>query len=542
MLKQLQISNIILIESTEIHFEKGLNVLSGETGSGKSAIMDALCLVAGERTDISLIRKGAERGIVEAVFDIEGIPCVSEALDEGGIDYIKGEELIIRREINASGKSRAFINSQLAQIGLLRKVAGILLDMIGQHANQRLLSTEHHRKIVDVFGGLENKRNAFSQSWDEENAVRHQLSELINSEAQRLRDIEVCRMEIEEIQNAALKEGEDEDLFAEYSLLTNAGDLARNVNEVTQALTGEKNAVLTTLSKQRNNLENLRRIDPSLDETAKSFENALLELQEIAYSLRNYQSRIEHNPERADNINERLTLINRLKRKYGSSVNEIQTYLKQSSEKLNALENADAQIDDLKARLKVLEQHNNVLSQELSESRKQTAKNLEKMLVKQLRALNMPKVEFLVEITQQKRTRSGDDHVEFYLIPNIGEHKIPIKDCASGGELSRLMLALQTILAGKEQIPTLIFDEIDANIGGETAVVVGEKLKEISQKHQVLCITHFPQVASQAHHHLQISKSERKGRTISFVKSLDPEARREEIARMLGGHAYAERT
>lgn len=535
MLKQLHISNIILIESAEIHFEKGLNVLSGETGSGKSAIMDALSLAAGERTDIGLIRKGAERAVVEAIFDIDHIPSVSEALDEAGIDHRKGEELIIRREINASGKSRAFINSQLAQIGLLRKVSCDLLDIIGQHANQRLLSTDQHRKIVDIYGGLESKRNVFSQSWDEENAIKHQLNGLITTEAQRLRDIEVCRMEIEEIQNAALKDGEDEELFSEYSLLTNAGDLARNVNEVSQALSGEKNSILATLSKQRMNLENLRRIDPSLEETVKSYENALLELQEIAYTLRNYQSRIEHNPDRADQINERLTLINRLKRKYGSTVADIQTYLKQSQEKLHSLENADVQIEELKTRLKDIEQKNNLLCKDLSESRKQTAKHLEKMLIKELRALNMPKVEFIVEIIEQKRTRSGDDHIEFFLIPNIGEHRIPIKDCASGGELSRLMLALQTILAGKEQIPTLIFDEIDANIGGETAVVVGEKLKEISHKHQVLCITHFPQVASQAHHHLQISKTERKGRTVSNVKLLDVEARREELDRMLGG-------
>lgn len=245
----------------------------------------------------------------------------------------------------------------------------------------------------------------------------------------------------------------------------------------------------------------------------------------------------QSNPERIQEINERLSLISRLKRKYGSSLQEIQLYQQTSQDRLTRLQNADEMIETLRSQLSLVEEENNKTCQQLHELRKASALKFEKAIVKQLRALNMPKVEFHVVMTPQKRNHFGDDHVEFYLTPNVGEHRIPIKECASGGKLSRLMLALQTLLAGKEQIPTMIFDEIDANIGGETAVVVGEKLSEIGLKHQVLCITHFHQVAKHAAHHLQISKKEIEGRTVTLVKTLDEEGREREFARMLGSKA-----
>lgn len=539
MLKHLFINNIILIETADIRFEEGLNVISGETGSGKSAVMDALRLVIGERADTSIIRKGSEKGVVDARFDIDGLPAVKALLDESGIDHQDGEELIIRREINASGKSRAFINNQSAQITLLKKLGELLMDVMEQHANQRLLSIENHRHLIDLFGNLEKKGNAFSRSWEEENRIRCALEELVKGEAQRLRDIEVCRMELEEIQEAGVKEGEDEQLFAEYTLLSSSGELAQHADSILQALMGEKFSALAALSRQRASFEQLRTVDPTLDDAAKAFNDALIELEEVANTLRNYQSRIDHNPARAEAINQRLTAISRLKRKYGPEASDIIEYEKTASERLHQMENADTQIDALKEELEVLAQQNDLLAKELSAERKKCALAFEKGIVKELRALNMPKVEFEVEFTPQKRSRTGDDRIEFFLIPNTGEHRIPIRECASGGELSRLMLALQTLLAGKEHTPTLIFDEIDANIGGETAVIVGEKLKEISSKHQVLCITHFPQVATYAHHHLQIFKTEVAGRTHTMIKHLDEESRRSELIRMHGGTKIA---
>lgn len=535
MLKQLLITNVILIESAQIHFSEGFNVLSGETGSGKSAIMSALNLIIGERSDVGMIRKGSEKGIVEAVFDIEESSCLIKILEESGIDHQAGEELLIRREISASGKNRCFINHQLANAALLKKVGNHLVEMVGQHANQSLLSIEKHTEILDLFGSLQQEVSAFGKSWNQELNVEKELRAIIENESSRIRQIEVCRMELEELKDASLKEDEDEALFAEYSFLVSVEERARKIQEILQTLSGEKQAVIPHLNRHRNTFEQLAKLDPSLEETAHSYEATLLELQEISHTLRNTLAQIEYQPDRISEINLRLELITRLKRKYGSTLAEINAYKQNNEKKLNELESADLQIEELQEKLNLLRNKNNLLAQELTEKRKQWALLLEKETINQLRSLNMPKVEFTVDISTQKRNLKGDDRIEFFLIPNVGEHRIPIKDCASGGELSRLMLALLTLLAGKEQKSILVFDEIDSNIGGETAAIVGKKLKEIGLKHQILCITHFPQVAQEAQHHLQISKKEIDGRTLTHVKTLDEETRHQELSRMLGG-------
>ena len=469
---------------------------------------------------------------MEALFDIKDESDLLSLLSDSGIDCEPNSELIIRREIHISGKNRAFINNQMAQITLLRRVGSLLFEIVGQHANQKLLSLDCQRQILDTFGGLVQEAAAFSKSWSEENNVRKTLETLVNTEAQRLREIETCRLEIEELLEANIKEGEEEELFAEYSFLSNSEELIQKVSEITHALDGERPAILSLLNRQKILFEQLKRLDPSLTDTAQTFENALLELQEVAHTLRNYQSRIEQDPARLTKINERLTLINHLKRKYGQNV---QAYLTNAQTKLAHLENADNDIDALKHQLTQLQEQNQRLCAHLTSQRDHVGKSLEKAMIVQLQALNMTKAEFEVELSAQPHNRYGNDKIEFFLIPNVGEKRISIKDCASGGELSRLMLALQTLLAGKEKIPTLIFDEIDSNIGGETASIVGEKLKEIGLKHQILCITHFPQVAKCAQHHLQISKQEKEGRTVTTVKSLEGQARQRELTRMLGG-------
>lgn len=535
MLKLLRLSNIILIEMAEINFSSGFNVLSGESGSGKSAILNALNLIAGERSDASIVRRNAEKGIVEAIFDIDTLASIPKFLEDAGIDHDIGNELLVRREVFASGKSRAFINNQGAQVGLLKKLSELLFEVVGQHANQKLLSLEYHQQTLDLFGNLQADVAAFLTCWEEELAARRELQRLVSSEAQRLRESEVCRMEIEELEEANLKEDEEETLFAEYTLLSNSDDLAQKAGEINRILNGDKVAVLAHLSRQKVLFDQLAHMDPTLKEVADSYHNAFLELQEIAHTLRNYENRIESNPARMLQLNERLSLINRLKRKYGTSMAEMQTYLRTTKEKLHSLENADATIELLQNKLKGLEEQSHQLSQLLTSKRTRMAKELETSVVQHLKVLNMPKVEFIVEISPQTRSRSGDDKIEFFLIPNVGEHRVSLRECASGGELSRMMLALQTLLAGKEQIPTLVFDEVDANIGGETAAVVGEKLREIGNEHQVLCITHFPQVARLAKHHLQIFKQEIEGRTITQVRSLDEKTRKKELSRMLGG-------
>lgn len=535
MLKHLRIQNIILIEEAGISFEPGLNVLSGETGSGKSAIMGALNLITGDRTDASIIRRGAEKGSVEAIFEIDKLPALLAVLAEAGIDYDPSEDLIIRREITAHGKSRAYINNQMAQMAVLKKIGSHLIDIVGQHANQKLLSIDNHRKILDVYGVLEEDVAFFGTNFALENVLREELEELIAGEAQRLREIEVCRMELEELQEAAIKEGEDEEIFSEFTLLANAESLAQHAGEITQSLINERQGVLVILNRNRGAWESLQQIDSSLAETAQSYQNALIELQEVAYTLDKYLSSIEINPKKMSQMDERLSLINRLKKKYGSTVAEINDYTAKALTRLGKLENADSRIDELSLKIKELESANQQLAEKLTNARLQAAQELQKEVRHQLRALNMPKVEFEIDIRQQNRTRTGEDRIEFFLVPNLGEHRVPVKECASGGELSRLMLALQALLAGKESTPIVVFDEIDSNIGGATANIVGEKLKEIGKRHQVLCVTHFPQVAKHADRHLQISKHEVEGRTITFVKSLDEADKVEELARMQGG-------
>lgn len=533
MLKQLIITNIILIEKAEISFEEGFNVLSGETGSGKSAIMEALNLLTGTKADTNIVRHGAEKGIVQAAFAIDALPKVISLLSEGGIEHIEGEYLIIQREVHSAGKSRAFINNQPAHLSLLRQIGDELMEMVGQHANQRLLNASHHRTLVDTFGKLENIHERFADSWEEESHLRNQIEDLISSEAKRIRDMETCRQELEELDQAKLKLGEEEELFSEYSRLSNAEELAGSAAAISDALSEEE--ILPALSRLLKTFEQLVKLDPSLTEDMQSYRETITELKEVALNLRNYQNKIENNPEKLEQINGRLTAIDRIKRKYGPSVEQVLDYSKKSKEMLKKLENADTAIESMQIELKEKEAATNRLAAELTAKRQQTAKKLEKALLEQLRPLNMAKADFFVEITPQKRARTGDDLVEFLFSPNVGEKKIPIKDCASGGELSRLMLALQALMAGKEAISTLVFDEIDANIGGETASVIGEKLREIGQKHQVLCITHFPQVAQYACHHIQIFKQEKQGRTITSVAILDDSSKKKELVRMTGG-------
>jgi DNA repair protein RecN (Recombination protein N) len=533
MLKHLRIQNIILVENAFLSFSTGLNVLTGETGSGKSAIMHGLSLAIGERADSSLVRRGCEKGIVEAVFEEER-PFLQQLLEEGGIDHEKGQDLIIRREITSNGKARVFINNQLAQLAFLRKLGIQLVQVVGQHANLRLLNLDYHRQVLDLYGDLNSTLCHFRQKYEQELILRQQLDELKQQEAQRIREMDSCQRELEELQEAHLKEQEDEELFAEYTLLAHADELATKIHDINQALTGERQPLITLLNRHKQALESLVQYDLQLKESAESFQNALLELQEVSHTLRHYGSRLPNNPERLQEINERLSLLNRLKRKYGSTVEEMLTYQTQTMLKLNKLEQADLEIEQMEEDLQKIRQQTDQLAHELSHQRQAVADQLAQALTHQLHALNMSKAELRVEVSAQKRTKEGDDRIEFFLCPNVGERYISLKEHASGGEISRVLLALQTLLAGKEQIATLIFDEVDANIGGETATIVGDKLRKISQQHQVICITHFPQVAQQANHHLQISKQEKEGRTLTLVDELTSESRPHELARMAG--------
>ena len=352
MLKNLRLTNIVLVEFSSIVFHNGFNILSGESGSGKSAIMNALNLIAGDRCDASLIRRGTEKGIVEAVFDISQLPEVFNLLDQAGIDLDDKNEIFIRREINSSGKSRAFINNQLAQLSLLRSVSSYLFEIISQHANQKLLSLDYHRDVLDLFGDLNASITLFQNNFNEETATSDLLDKLIKSESQRLREIEVCKIEIEELLEANLKEDEEEELFAEYTLLINADSLLQKVNDLSHVLDNEKVGVLNSLNRHKSTFDQLIQLEPTLKPLALAYENARLELEDVAHTLGIYQGKIEHNPEKAAKINERLNIVNRIKRKYGATVNEVHEFLRNSEIKLVTLENTSHEIQDLQEKLK----------------------------------------------------------------------------------------------------------------------------------------------------------------------------------------------
>jgi DNA repair protein RecN (Recombination protein N) len=542
MLKALSITNIILIEEASIEFEKGLNVLSGETGAGKSAILKALSLILGEKSETHLIRKGAEKAIVEALFDISALPEVQQFLSEAGFSHDPDDDLVIRRELSANGKSRAFINHQIAQRPLLEQLGLHLIDHVGQHAHQSLLSLNTHRNVVDLFGGHSALREQFKTEWQHLKQLQQELDELTQNESRRLRDIESYTHELQELDEANLKPGEEEELYAEYKRLVNFEEIAAKLDEVLVILSGEGRAPLPAFYRCKNLIEKIAALDSSLQPTATSLHNIYVELQEHQYSLNQYRAHLDFDAQHLEKINTRLALLNSLKKRYGGTFEAIEFYRQQAREKLALLENADQHIEDLRKELEQSETHLQTIGKKLTAVRRHSAMQLQALILDHLRPLNMQRAGLEIRLSPAPRSDNGEDLIEFFFAPNVGEHLLSVRDCASGGELSRLLLALKTAIARLQNTPTLIFDEIDANIGGETATLVGQKLKAIACDRQVLCITHLPQIAHMADQHLYISKQELKGRTTSTVQKLSKALRKKELARMLGGKTFNEAT
>lgn len=533
MLHELRIQNLVLFESTTVAFDRGLNILTGETGSGKSAIMAALRLIGGERADAELIRHGSDKAVVEAVFS-PPTRDLAHLLEESGISFDPTEPIIIRREIGSSGKGKAHINHQPVLVSLLRTLSPYLFEMVTQHANQMLFSTDAHRQILDAFGGIHEQLGTFIRCWEDEKNLIEEKNSLETQNSERLRLSARYEAEIEELTQASLQDGEEDELFAEYTKLINADEIAKLVEDISEELTGDDKPILTRLNRHLTMLEKLRGIDPKSQELAQSFKNAVSELQEVSYGLRRYRNGIDSNPEKAFELNERLTLISKLKRKYGPTIPSMLVYLQEIESKLSSLQNADERLDRLDKEIVIAAKKTEDAALTLTKARVKAAAALSKALTKEIRSLNMPKAELVVSLAKVKRTKNGDDHIEILMSPNMGEKQISVKECASGGEISRLLLSLKTLLAGLQATPCLIFDEVDANIGGETATIVGQKLQQIAKSQQLMCITHFPQVAEQADHHLQVSKSEVNGRTIGTVVILDAQGRQREKERMLG--------
>jgi len=529
MLRELRIKNLAIIDDLRVGFEDGLNVLTGETGAGKSIIVDSLSLALGSRAQSDLIRSGEKEAVVQAYFAVERF----NELPDIGIDISDG--LILRRSISATGKSRAYINDTMVSLQSLAEIGKSLVDIHGQHEHQSLLSVDKHRLFIDSYGKLQEDRGKVELLYKEVRTLKIEEDDLKQKVKDRAHRLDLLRFQINEIDTAFLKVGEKEKLIEEKTILSNLSRLNELTDTAYSMIYGSENSCVERLSSIIAKVREMSSIDHSVSDILNMLESALPAIEDAAISLRGYKDRYDFEPEKLAEIEERLELIKKLEKKYGEGIETVFRYRIEAEKELKGLEFTDERLDSIEAELKVKEDMLLSAALSLTGKRKKIAKKIEELVKNELRELAFSKADFEIDIKQEAISPYGLDKVEFLFSANPGEPPKPLAKTASGGELSRVMLALKSILADFDSIPVLIFDEVDAGIGGKTAEGVGKKLKAISNKHQVLCTTHLPQIASMGDFHLKIEKGQRDGRVYVEVRELKGRERLDEIARMLSG-------
>ncbi|GFE58256.1 DNA repair protein RecN [Geobacter sp. AOG1] len=540
MLTDLNIKNFAIIDSLHVAFQPGLTILTGETGAGKSIIIDAVNLILGGRGSADLIRTGAEDATVEALFDLTGEEALLSFLAELGIET-EGE-LLIKRVVARSGKNRVFIGGGLSTIAVLADVTRELINIYGQHESQTLLRPENHLVLLDGFAGLDFLRGDFAAIHGEFRGVKAEIQRLEEGERDAARQLDLLSYQSNEIGAAALVAGEEEVLEQERQLLAHGEKLLVNSQGAYDLLYGSDASILGQLRQVTTAVSDIRQIDPSLAELHETLQGAALQLEDGALALRDYASRVEADPERLQTVDDRLDLIGRLKKKYAPSVEEIIAFKEQVDRELALLTNREQARGELDGRLEGLTERLHALGRELSERRREAASALKAAMERELREIAMPHAVFEVAFEELAEPRpTGFERAEFLFSPNPGEVPRPLARIASGGELSRLMLALKQVHP-ESDVPTLVFDEVDTGIGGATSALVGKKLKNVAREQQVLCITHLPQVAAFADHHYRVEKRVVDGRTATAVSLLDNDERVAEMARMLGGARITDTT
>jgi DNA repair protein RecN (Recombination protein N) len=555
MLKELSIRNFAIIDDLQIEFSNGLTVLSGETGAGKSIILNAVNLLLGTRASADLVRTGAETAELEALFRVSPDSAVAGIMSANGYDPTEG--LLIRRLISRTDSNRVYVNGRMASISLLNTITENLASISGQHAHQGLLKEDQHLVVLDQFGGLMPLRR---QVYDDYHRILPLIDELKRLEAARQRQdehLELLAFQKKEIAAAGLTSGEDEQLEQERLRLKNAEMLYQTVYGSVEELYGAAGSVMERLLEVKKNLENAGRIDSQLTSFAESLASASYQIEDLTGELRAHLNLILMDDQQLEAVEERLDTVNKLKRKYGGSLEAVFSRLETIEDELSQVESIDRQIQEVEEKLGKLNRTLTRRSLELSKKRIQTARNLGLNVVAELASLKMPQTEFqalIQPIAADKKTSSyltakeyriteaGIDRAMFMIAPNPGEELKPLTSIASGGELSRVVLALKAILAATDSVETIVFDEVDAGIGGGTAEVVGRKLSELAGHHQVICITHLPQIAKFGEHHYSISKHVSNGRTLTAIRPLDREDRYREIARMLAGEKITQTT
>ena len=550
MLTELRIQNFAIIQDLTLAFSDGLVVLTGETGAGKSIILDALNAVLGGRVDVNDIRRGADKAVIEADFRLEALnlAAVRDLLEPEGL-WEENDLLTLSREIRAGGRSLARVNGRSVSLALQSELGALLADIHGQSEHLSLLKVRYHLDLLDRFAHQEDTLNAYTLLYRQWLAARAELHELVNLQQYAKDRADMLKYQIQELEAARLKTEEEADLRQERTLLANAETLHSLSRQALSALDEGADALPVTdlLGEAVHALTELARIDPQMSGMSERAAQALNTLSEIAYELRGYLENIEFNPARLDQIEERLNTLNFLKRKYGGSVESAKAYLQKAQDELGKVENVDEQISEVEQKISQITQELGLLAAKLSLERHSAAQKLENGVETGLQNLQMKDARFRVHFTLEPDPdgldldgqrvafdATGADRVEFLIETNPGEGFKPLVKIASGGETSRLMLALKHVLAEADQIPTLVFDEIDQGIGGRVGVVVGQMLWQLGREHQVMCVTHLPQLAAYGDQHLRVSKQEVDGRTLTQVLELDKNARKEELAGMIG--------
>jgi DNA repair protein RecN (Recombination protein N) len=545
MLQELRIKNFAIIDELDLSFSKGFNILTGETGAGKSIILNAVQLLLGDRASEELIRSSEEEASVEALFDISENREVKGRIHEKGQRLSgaeEGDSLLVRRVISRSGRGKAFINGNLATLGMLSEIGEELLSIYGQHEHQSLQRVDTHIDILDEFGELMELRDEFQNLFQRFTSLSQELERIRGEKERREKERELRAFQSKEIEKAGIRIGEEEALKEEKRVLAHAKKLTDFANASEEVLYSTEGSAIERIQSVLHQGKEMATIDPSLSPIFKNLDGALIQLEEVALALRDYSKRIEVNPGRLEEIENRLEEIDRLKRKYGSTEADILRFKEEADETLKSFTSDEERLSQLEGEIGPLREEMTQRAQKLSRERKRVASELKRSVEKELATLGMKKTTFQVRIDDQALSNKGKDRIEFLISPNIGEEVKPLAKIASGGELSRIMLAMKRILAiiGGRQV--LIFDEVDAGIGGAIAEVVGRKLRELSKHHQVICVTHLPQIACFADRHHSVKKEVKSGRTVTVVDPLEKEARVDEIARMLGGVKVTEKT
>lgn len=540
MLSLLHIENIAVIEQAEIQFDNGFNVLTGETGAGKSIVIDAIGAVLGERTSRDLIRTGARAARVEAVFaQLPALPW----FEENGVAPDENGELLLQRELHPDGKNVCRAGGRLLTVSQLRTLGQQLLNIHGQHEGQLLLDEERHLGYLDRFGALEELRSDFRLSYDAVAALRREISALQMDEAERARRIDSLNYQIAELDRANLKAGEEEVLLARRDLLRNAEKLIDAVQSAHYALSGDEDSqgAVALIGDAEYALDGVRWVSDELDGLTGKIAELRFAADDLAEQVRDLRDSFDFSPGELDEVESRLDIIFRLRKKYGNTVEEMLEYLERCRSELEQIQDSGDALLRLEQKMDQARKTALEKGQILSERRKQAAVTLQERIQTELAQLDMPKVRFSVEFSdkecQDGMDATGLDQVRFLMSANVGEALKPIARVASGGELARVMLALKSVLAENDDVSTLIFDEVDTGVSGRAARKVAEKMADIASSKQVLCVTHLPQIAAMADTHFSVEKGERDGRTFTQVERLTPERRREELARLTGGAA-----